>query len=412
MIKYGLCGKSLKHSYSEIVHNSLGNNEYRLINLTHEEFITFMKKGDFKAVNVTIPYKTDALEICDVVSEEAQKIGSVNTVINNNGVLYGYNTDYFGFKYMLDRACINVSGKKALILGTGGTSLTARHVLKDCGASEIIIVSRSGKVNYDNIYEHCDAEIIVNTTPVGMYPGNGETLLDLSKFPKLSAAVDVIYNPLKTKFLSDAEKLNIATANGLSMLVAQAVMAHELFFNTEFDNRYAVIEDILKKCISKVCNIILIGMPGSGKTTIGKILAKKTGMPLYDTDIYLEEKYKRNSSDIMKKEGESFFRDLETEVLKELTKLSGCIISTGGGAVLREENRYLIKQNSICFYIMRDTEKLETSGRPLSSGGIEKLYELYNYRHTIYKSVSDYAVPTNENPVECAEKISNIIFGG
>ena len=412
MIKYGLCGKSLKHSYSEIIHNLLGNNEYQLINLTHEEFISFMHSKDFTAVNVTIPYKTDALENCDTVSDEAKKIGSVNTVINKNGILYGYNTDYFGFRYMLERAGISVSGKKALILGTGGTSLTARQVLNDLGASEIIIVSRSGDVNYDNVYIHNDAEIIVNTTPVGMYPNNGEALLDLTKFPKLCGAVDVIYNPLKTKFLSDAEKLGVPTANGLSMLAAQAVMAHELFFDKIIDNRTSVIEDVISKCTSKVCNIVLLGMPGSGKTTVGKILSEITRLPFFDADIFLEEKYGRKIPDIIENEGENTFRDMETSVLSELTKNPGCIIATGGGAVLREENRSLIKQNGICFYIKRDTDKLATAGRPLSKGGIEKLNELYTERNPVYESVSDYEISINENPKECAKHINNLIFGG
>lgn len=412
MIQYGLCGKSLKHSYSEIIHNILGNSEYQLINLTKEEFCDFMKARQFKAVNVTIPYKTDTLELCDVVSDEAKKIGSVNTVVNKNGILYGYNTDYFGFKYMLDKAEIDVSGKKALILGTGGTSLTARHVLSDFGAREVVIVSRTGDVNYENVCNHSDAEIIVNTTPVGMYPNNGETLLDLNKFPALCAAVDVIYNPLKTKFISDAEALGVPSVSGLSMLVAQAVMAHELFFDSVFDNAEEVIEDTLAKCISKVCNIVLVGMPGSGKTTIGRLLAEKAGLPFYDADVYLEEKNGRKIPDIISADGEDAFRDMETEVLAELTKLSGCIIATGGGAVLREHNRYLIKQNGICIYIKRDTEKLATKGRPLSAGGVGRLQELYEKRHPLYCATADYCVVTEENMPQCAKNIYNLIFGG
>ncbi len=412
MTQYGLCGKSLKHSYSEIIHNILGNSEYQLINLTKEEFYDFMKARQFKAVNVTIPYKTDALELCDVVSDEAKKIGSVNTVVNKNGVLHGYNTDYFGFKYMLDKAGIDVSGKKALILGTGGTSLTARHVLSDFGARDVVIVSRTGEVNYENVNLHSDAEIIVNTTPVRMYPNNGETLLDLNKFPDLCAAVDVIYNPLKTKFISDAEALGVSSVSGLSMLVAQAVMAHELFFDTAFENKAQVIEETLAKCTAKVCNIVLVGMPGSGKTTIGQLLAQNTGMPFYDADVCLEEKSGRKIPDIISADGEDSFRDMETEVLSKLTKLSGCIIATGGGAVLREHNRYLLKQNSICIYIKRDTDKLATNSRPLSAGGANRLQELYDKRHPLYSAVADYCVETEENIPQCAENIYSFIFGG
>jgi len=241
---------------------------------------------------------------------------------------------------------------------------------------------------------------------------NGETLLDLTKFTSLKAAVDVIYNPLKTKFISDAEKLGVATVSGLSMLVAQAVMAHEYFFDMKFDNRTAFIEDILAKCTSKVCNIVLVGMPGSGKTTVGKKLAQKTGMTFYDSDIYLEEKVGRKIPDIIENDGEAAFRDMETECLAELTKISGCIIATGGGAVLREHNRYLIRQNGICFYIKRDIEKLSTKGRPLSQGGNERLYQLYEVRNPIYEEVSDYAVETHENTENCTDEIYDIIYGG
>lgn len=412
MIEYGLCGKSLKHSYSQIIHSLLGNKKYKLINLSREEFINFLRSKDFKAVNVTMPYKTDALENCDVVSDEAKKIGSVNVVVNKSGILYGYNTDYFGFKYLLSKAGIDISGKKVIILGTGATSLTARHVVSDLGAKEIVIVSRSGNVNYENIYSITDAEIIINTTPVGMYPENGKSLVDISRFPSLCAVADVIYNPLKTKLISDAESLGITAVGGLTMLVAQAVRAHELFFDMEFENITSVIEDILSKCTSRVCNIVLIGMPGSGKTTIGKLLANKTGMPFYDSDIFLEEKFGRKIPEIIKNDGEASFRAMETEVLEELTKISGCIIATGGGAVLAPYNRYLLKQNGICVYINRDINKLATAGRPLSAGGKEKLQQLYDVRNPIYTQLADYSVTTKENSALCAENIYNYLFGG
>lgn len=412
MVNYGLCGKSLKHSYSEIIHNLLGNNDYKLINLTEEEFTDFIKSKKFKGVNVTIPYKTIALSLCDNVTPEAARIGSVNTVVNKNGVLYGYNTDYFGFKYMLGKANISICGKKVMILGTGGTSLTARHVVDDLGASEIVIVSRNGDVNYENIYNHYNAEIIINTTPVGMFPNNGETLVDLKCFTKLQAVVDVIYNPLKTRLISDASELGIANVSGLSMLVAQAVMAHELFFDKSFDNKNSIIEDILAKCTARVCNIVLVGMPGCGKTSIGKLLAEKTGMKFYDADLYLEEKINRKISHIIENDGEEAFRCMETDVLAELTKISGCIIATGGGAVLKSINRYLIQQNSICFYIIRDIDKLATSDRPLSKGGTDRLKELFKIRSPLYEQVCDYKIHTNENVKECAERIYNMIYGG
>ena len=261
MVKYGLCGKTLRHSYSAIIHGLLGNNEYSLINMTEQEFYEFMKKREFSAVNVTIPYKTDALKCCDEVSDEALKIGSVNTVINKDGRLYGYNTDCFGFKYMLDGAGIDVTDKKVLIFGTGGTSLTARRVVAYCGARETVIVSRSGEVNYENVYSHSDADILINTTPVGMFPDNGKSLIDVSRFHNLSGVADVIYNPLRTRLISDAAKAGIPAVSGLSMLTAQAVKAHELFFSIRFDNMDETIEKILAECTSSVCNIILVGMP-------------------------------------------------------------------------------------------------------------------------------------------------------
>ncbi len=405
MSSYGLCGKTLKHSYSAIIHNLLGNTDYTLLNMTKDEFYAFMQKREFRGVNVTIPYKTDALAACDEVSPEAAKIGSVNTVIRRGGRLYGYNTDYFGFSYMLDSAGIDVSGKKALILGTGGTSLTARHVLADRKAARISLVSRTGALNYENVYEQNDAEIIVNTTPVGMFPNNGETVVDLRRFPKFCGAVDVIYNPLRTKFISDALALGIPAVSGLSMLVAQAVAAHELFFEKQFADRASVIEDVLKKCTARVCNLVLVGMPGCGKTTVGKKISERTGLPFYDADDVFTEHFGTTPAEVICNKGEAEFRGMETQILAELTKRSGCIIATGGGAVKREENRTLMKQNGYVAYIERAVEKLATNGRPLSYGGTETLKKLFDERDALYKAVADKCFPTEEDPDRCAEKI-------
>lgn len=405
MSSYGLCGKTLKHSYSAIIHNLLGNTDYTLLNMTKDEFYAFMQKREFRGVNVTIPYKTDALAACDEVSPEAAKIGSVNTVIRRGGRLYGYNTDYFGFSYMLDSAGIDVSGKKALILGTGGTSLTARHVLADRKAARISLVSRTGALNYENVYEQNDAEIIVNTTPVGMFPNNGETVVDLRRFPKLCGAVDVIYNPLRTKFISDALALGIPAVSGLSMLVAQAVAAHELFFEKQFADRASVIEDVLKKCTARVCNLVLVGMPGCGKTTVGKKISERTGLPFYDADDVFTEHFGTTPAEVICNKGEAEFRGMETQILAELTKRSGCIIATGGGAVKRGENRTLMKQNGYVAYIERAIGKLATNGRPLSYGGTETLKKLFDERDALYKAVADKCFPTEEDPDRCAEKI-------
>lgn len=406
MSTYGLCGERLGHSYSEIIHKMLGNNDYRLLNMTREEFHSFMTNRSFCAVNVTIPYKTDALQLCDVVSDEAKSIGSVNTVVNKNGTLYGYNTDISGFIYMLKRAGIDVCNKKVLILGTGGTSLTAQAACDVLGAREKIIVSRSGDINYQNIHLHSDAEIIINTTPVGMYPNNEKSPVTVADFPKLEGVADVIYNPGITKLLYDASKRGIKTAGGLSMLVYQAVEADRLFFGKEQTDNTAVVEKILDKISSDVRNIVLVGMPGCGKSTVGKIVAKKLGRTFIDADDYITEHFGRTPGEIISSDGEAAFRETETKALSEITKLSSAVISCGGGAVTREYNHYLIKQNSICFYITRDTEKLATGGRPLSAGGPEHLKKLFEARDPLYRAVADHIVSLTENSNKCANTIA------
>ncbi len=406
MARYGLCGERLSHSYSEIIHKMLGNDAYRLLSMTKEEFYSFFKERPFSAVNVTIPYKTDAYALCDTVSDEAKMIGSVNTVVNKNGHLYGYNTDIFGFIYMLEKAGVEVSGKKVLILGTGGTSLTANAACKKLSASSIITVSRKGNVNYENVYiDHPDAQVIINTTPVGMYPSNGVSPIDISKFPKLSGVADVIYNPGKTRLLLDAAKKGIPTAGGLSMLVAQAVEADRIFFDKENVDVQNTAKRVLKKIEAGVRNIILIGMPGCGKSTVGKILSEKLCRELIDADDYLTQKEGRSPEEIIKSDGEDAFRALETKTLCDITKLSGKVISCGGGAVLRSENRELIVQNSFCIYIKRPIEKLATVGRPLSAGGIERLEALFKKRDPLYCECADFCVDLDEDSEKCAEKI-------
>ena len=374
--------------------------------MTKEEFYSFFKQKDFCAVNVTIPYKTDAYALCDVLSDEARMIGSVNTVVNKDGVLYGYNTDIFGFIYMLNRAGVAVENKKVLILGTGGTSLTANAACRKLCAKEIVTVSRSGEINYENVYDaHPDAQVIINTTPVGMYPNNGKSPVDLSRFEKLSGVADVIYNPGKTRLILDAQKRNIPTAGGLSMLVAQAVEADRIFFDKKDVDLFAVTEKVLSKIEGGVRNVILVGMPGCGKTTVGKILADKLSREFIDADDYLTEKEGKSPEKMITESGQESFRNAETATLEEITKLSGKVISCGGGAVLREENRELIRQNSFCVYIMRPTDKLATNGRPLSAGGIERLCALYEKRHPLYTECADFAVELNEDGEGCAQKI-------
>ena len=406
MIKYGLCGRTLKHSYSKIIHEKLGNNDYNLYSVEKDEFYEIMESRLFTAINVTIPYKTDALELCDVVSEEAKNIGSVNTVVNKDGKLYGYNTDYFGFVYMLKRAGIDLKNKKVLILGSGGTSLTARAVCKGEGAREYLVVSRKGSVNYQNISDHADADIIINTTPVGMYPDNGRTPVDLSLFPKLCGVVDVIYNPIKTELCLQAQKRNIPFTSGLPMLVAQAVRAHEYFFDVKVDD--SIIEDVLAICMKKILNVIFVGMPGCGKSSIGTEYAKMTDRSFLDTDIFVEQ-CGMSIPDIFEKYGEEYFRDKETQAIEMLSAFSEKVIATGGGAIKREKNVELMKQNGLVVYLKRDLDKLSTDGRPLSAGGYEKIMKLYEERHELYENAADIVIETHEDIKECALRLDKAI---
>lgn len=389
MALYGLCGKTLAHSYSKGLHHFLGNPDYELLNFTKEEFYDFFRRRPFRGVNVTIPYKKDALALCDVVSPEARAIGSVNTVVNRDGVLYGYNTDYFGFSYLLDCIGIDPCGKKALVLGTGGTSLTAHAVLKARRAREILTVSRTGTLNYENITTHADADLIINTTPVGMYPNNGECpAIELSRFPALSGVVDVIYNPLRTRLVYEASGRGIPAVGGLAMLAAQAVAAHELFFDKPFDDRGAVVKSCLNDCLARVSELIFVGMPGCGKSTIGALYAKRMGLPFYDADEEFTKTFGSTPAEVITQSGEATFRAMETKVLEELTKRAGCVIATGGGAVLSPYNRFLLKQNAKVIYLERPLEELATEGRPLS-GDLPRLQKLYDVRDPLYREVAD-----------------------
>lgn len=406
MISYGLCGRTLKHSYSKIIHEYLGNDNYELLSLEKDELYELFESKNFNALNVTIPYKQDALNLCDMVSDEAKAIGSVNTVVNKDGTLYGYNTDYFGFVYMLNRAGITLKDKKVVILGSGGTSLTARAVCKGEGARETIIVSRKGEVNYNNVSDHADADVLINTTPVGMYPDNGRTPVDLSMFNNLSGVVDVIYNPIRTALVIEAEKLGIPATTGLPMLVAQAVRAHEYFFDTKLSDR--VIEEVYYKCLMKILNVIFIGMPGCGKTSIGKAYANLSGRSFLDTDVFVEQAG-MPIPQIFEKYGEQVFRDKETAAIEMLSSMSEKVIATGGGAVKRKKNVELMKQNGVVVYLKRDLDKLSTDGRPLSQGGIERINQLYSERYELYESAADITVKTHEDVDECAGRLYNRI---
>ncbi|MBQ8087436.1 MAG: AAA family ATPase, partial [Clostridia bacterium] len=365
-MEFGLIGKKLGHSYSPMIHARLGNYAYELCEIPPENLERFLKSGNYRGFNVTIPYKRDVLPYLNEISPIAQEIGCVNTVIRReDGTLYGHNTDIGGFMHMLRRAGIDPKNRKAAILGSGGTSLTARTALRLLGAKETVVVSRSGPVNYEALHEvHSDIEILVNTTPVGMYPHNGECAVDLSRFPKLCGVVDVVYNPSRTALILNAQALGIPCVSGLPMLVAQAREAAELFMGKKIDP--SVDDSILREILSQSLNLVLIGMPGCGKTALGQRLSARMNRPLLDSDEEIVKHAGMSIPDLFAKYGEEYFRALETQVLQDLCKESGCIIATGGGAVLREENRRAMRQNGRLCLICRALENLPRSGRPLS----------------------------------------------
>ena len=391
---YGLLGEHLAHSYSPAIHAALGDYEYRLFEVAPADLPSFLADGDFAGINVTIPYKKAVIPYLSEISDAAKKIGSVNTLLRlPDGGLRGDNTDYYGFAYMLDRAKIHVAGKKCLVLGSGGASLTAVAVITDRGGSPIVI-SRAGENNYENISRHADADVIINTTPVGMYPNNGESPVDLSVFPRLSGVADVIYNPCRTALLLQAEKLGIPHVGGLTMLVAQAKRANELFFGTPRPD--SLMDSVTAQMRNDMENIILIGMPGCGKSTVGRALAKALGKKFADTDEEIVRLSGRTPADIIRENGEEAFRRIEHEAVCRLGKSSGYVIATGGGAVTRAENYTPLHQNGILVFLRRPLEELSSAGRPLSqSVGVEALYEK---RLPLYEAWADARVDTLESP--------------
>lgn len=407
-MEYGLIAERLGHSFSKEIHARLADYDYELKELkTLEELDAFMRAKDFKAINVTIPYKENVIPYLDEIDSVALEIGAVNTIVNKNGRLYGYNTDFVGMKAMCEYAGISMLGKKVLILGSGGTSKTSLAVARAMGASEIYQVSRKKSafaIDYDEAYSlHSNAQIIINTTPCGMYPEICGTAIDLSRFDRLEGAVDAVYNPLKTDFYLAAERQGAKAVCGLYMLVAQAVFACERFLGKRFDG--GITEKVYKDILKSKQNIVLIGMPACGKSTIGKIIAEKTGRPFYDTDALIEEKTGCHPSEIIKGRGEAAFRDIEAEVVRQVSALSGAVIATGGGAVLREDNRKNLHKNGVVWFIDRPLELLAfTSDRPLSSTR-EALNKRYNERLPIYTATADYIVKNNGSAQEAAEQI-------
>lgn len=406
MLKCGLLGEKLGHSYSPQIHSMLADYEYKLFEKSPEELEDFLRSGEFDGLNVTIPYKKSVMPYCAELSSTAAQIGSVNTIVRrSDGSLYGDNTDAFGFENLIVHNGIEVKGKKALVLGTGGASVTAQAVLKNLGASEVVVISRKGEDNYENIAKHADAEIIANTTPVGMYPNNGKAAVDLTQFPKLSGVLDVVYNPARTALLLQAEKLCIPCAGGLYMLVSQAKRSCELFTGKSIpDSEIDRIERVLSH---QMQNIVIIGMPGSGKTAVSTMLAERLGRKIFDTDTIVSEKAGMTIPEIFAAQGEAGFRKLETEATAEVGKLSGNIISTGGGVVTVADNYELLHQNGVIVWIERDTNKLARDGRPISLSS--DLNELYAARLPLYERFADIEADNNGDINDTVNAIMEMI---
>lgn len=406
-MKYGLIGEKLGHSFSKEIHEMIGYYKYEIHEVAKVDIDNFMKQKDFLGINVTIPYKETVIPYLDEISPQAASIGAVNTIVNINGKLYGHNTDYFGMLALIKKNNIDCKNKKVLILGTGGTSKTAFAVVKDLGAKEILKASINGEINtitYDEaVSTHNDAEVIINTTPVGMYPKNDGCIIDITKFNKLTGLIDVVYNPLRTNLVLNAKTLNIPSEGGLYMLVGQAVYACGLFLNKEID--LSIIDTIYDKLRSDKENIILIGMPSSGKTTIGKILSEKLNKTLVDTDELIVNKISMSITEYMKTHTEKEFRDVESKCVKEAAKMSSVVIATGGGAILRSENVKALKQNGKLYFLKRDLELLTpTASRPFSSD-IESLKKRYIERLPIYESVCDKCIDNNHDISDTVDAI-------
>lgn len=397
----GLLGRKLGHSYSPQIHAHLADYRYDLFEKEPEELEAFLKGGSFIGLNVTIPYKKDVIPFLDELSPVAKRLGAVNTIVRrSDGTLIGHNTDYFGFCSMVKKSGLSVAGKKVLVLGSGGASNTAVAAMQELGA-EVIIISRSGENNYGNLDRHADAAVIVNTTPVGMYPNTGKSPIDLELFPKLEGVLDVVYNPARTQILLDAEKRGLVAMNGLWMLVAQAKESAEWFAGKQIPDE--AIGRIHRPLRTQMENIVLVAMPGGGKTTVGKALAEAMGKRFVDADVELENRVGRKIVDIIPNDGEPAFRAMETETLAELGKQSGLVIATGGGCITQERNYPLLHQNGTIFWLTRDISKLPTDGRPLSQ--MQKLQDLFSVRKPMYQRFADHII---DNDGELADTLKEI----
>ena len=432
-MSYGLLGEKLGHSFSKILHGQMGNEDYELIPVPKDEVDDYLSAADFDGINVTIPYKEVAMKYC-TPDEISSEIGCVNTLFKKNGKVYGYNTDSLGFAYLARQIGTESNNrniwkdKKVVILGSGGTSKTATHVALKCGASKVIIVSRKnidkeekpGVIHstYDDKDTWADAQILVNTTPVGMFPNNEDIPIDLDIFSNLEAVLDVIYNPLNTRLVLEASKRGIPAKNGLAMLVAQGWYSEEIWkenknvsLNVEDEpdeNICTQIDSITDRIYRSKQNIVLTGMPGSGKSTIGKMLSEKLGVRFVDTDEMFTQKYGITPAECITNDGEVRFRDMESEVVKEVSGESGIVIATGGGAVIREKNRDALKGNGFIVFLNKDPKTLSTEKRPLSQ--TEGVMKLYNERMPIYQSFKDVEITVSDDPKETFDVIKNKLF--
>lgn len=412
-MEYGCIGEHLSHSFSKDIHSALASYNYEIREVSKSEFHDFMKKREFKAINVTIPYKLDVIPYLKEISSEAERIGSVNTIVNKNGDLYGYNTDFYGMRALILRAGIDLNGKMVAITGSGGTSKTACEVASSLGVKAIFRISRSPKsgfISYADLYSaHFDVDVVINTTPSGMFPEIGVSPIEIEKLPKLSACVDAVYNPLNSKFICDAKKRGIIAVGGLYMLVSQAAYAVQKFVETPVDIKK--VEKIYFHLFSAKQNIVLIGMPGSGKTTVGKALAKCMERKTIDIDEMIIDSEKKEIADIFSKSGEKYFRSAEKRAVFEAAKLNGLIISTGGGVVLDNENIDVLKENGRIYFLDRPLEKIvATSDRPLSSNSAD-LEKRFEERYEKYKAAADVVIDADTS-VENIIKLIKDDFNG
>lgn len=401
-MRCALIGEKLSHSYSRLIHKKFGMYSYDLVELPPDNLKEFVEHGGYDAFNVTIPYKSAIIPYIDKVETLAMQIGAINTVCRLGGKTYGYNTDILGMAYMLKRAGIALGGKHVMIFGSGGTGKTAEMLAKKNGAASITVVSRSGSVNYKNFYELQQTQIIINTTPVGMYPYSDISLADLSKFRNLEAVADVIYNPMRTRLMLQARELNLKYAGGLYMLVAQAKYSMDIFVKNRHPDE--IIEQVYKYLLSRIINIVLVGMPGSGKTSIGKAVARRERRRYVDSDAEIVASEGRAITEIFAEKGEEYFRKKEKQTLFLLGSQNGMVISTGGGAVLDRENYYSLKANGRIYYLEREITDLATRGRPLSTG-TEALKKLLEQREPLYKAFADVTIENDGDFFSCVDKI-------